>query len=93
MTAKYAGGCAHVHVTTNAEPIDNHGSDGVRYWAAAARLGTDAAFDEGQMKVGRRLAVKILNAAKFKNPDELVKLIPGMMAEDVRYTKFTDKKM
>jgi hypothetical protein len=33
------------------------------------------------------------NAAKFKNPDELVKLIPGMMAEDVRYTKFTDKKM
>ena len=53
------------NVVVPAEPIDNHGADGVRYWAAAARLGTDAAFDEGQMKVGRRLAVKILNAAKF----------------------------
>jgi hypothetical protein len=24
MTTKYAGGCAHVHVTASAEPIDNH---------------------------------------------------------------------
>jgi valyl-tRNA synthetase len=53
------------NVVVPAEPIDNHGADAVRYWAAAARLGTDAAFDEGQMKVGRRLAIKVLNAAKF----------------------------
>lgn len=47
------------------ELLEEHGSDGVRYWAASARLGTDAAFDVGQMKIGRRLANKVLNAARF----------------------------
>ncbi|MBT1173250.1 valine--tRNA ligase [Bifidobacterium sp. MA2] len=47
------------------KPIEQFGADAVRYWAAAARLGLDATYDEGQMKIGRRLAIKLLNATKF----------------------------
>lgn len=47
------------------EPIAKFGPDAVRYWAACARLGLDATYDEGQMKIGRRLAIKLLNATKF----------------------------
>lgn len=47
------------------EPIDKFGADAVRYWAASAKLGLDATYDEGQMKIGRRLAIKLLNATKF----------------------------
>ena len=56
------------NVVTPADILDQHGSDAVRYWAASSRLGTDAAFDPQnptQIKIGRRLAIKILNAAKF----------------------------
>ena len=53
------------HVTTPMQLLEEIGSDGVRYWAARGRPGTDTADDPKQMKVGRRLAVKVLNASKF----------------------------
>lgn len=56
------------NVVTPQAMLTSHGSDAVRYWAASSKLGTDAAFDPENpklMKIGRRLAIKVLNASKF----------------------------
>ena len=53
------------NVVTPQHLLDRYGADGVRYWAALARPGVDTAFDEMQMKNGKRLATKLRNAARF----------------------------
>ncbi|MBS1846826.1 MAG: valine--tRNA ligase [Actinobacteria bacterium] len=53
------------NVVTPIALLETYGTDAVRYWSTSARPGTDTAFDEGQFKIGRRLAIKILNASRF----------------------------
>ena len=67
------------NATTPLGMLEEHGTDAVRYWAAAARPGVDTIDDPGQVKVGRRLAIKLLNASTFalsfgelpEGPDEV----------------------
>ncbi len=53
------------NVITPMPLLERHGADALRYWAASGRPGTDTAVDEAQMKIGRRLAIKVLNVTKF----------------------------
>ena len=53
------------NVVTPMDLLVQSGSDAVRYWAANGRPGADLAFDPAQIKVGRRLATKLLNASRF----------------------------
>jgi valyl-tRNA synthetase len=53
------------NVVVPTDVLNEFGSDAVRYWAASAKLGADTAYEIAQMKIGRRLAIKLLNASKF----------------------------
>ncbi len=76
------------NVVTPADILAQHGTDAVRYWAASSRLGADAAFDPQnptQVRIGRRLAIKVLNAAKF--------VLSFPVPEDARITHALDASM
>ena len=53
------------NVVTPMPLVEEYGADALRYWACNGRPGVDTAVDFGVMKVGRKLAIKVLNASKF----------------------------
>jgi valyl-tRNA synthetase len=53
------------NVVTPSHLLEQYSSDAVRYWAARARLGVDTAYDEAVFGNGKRLGIKLFNAAKF----------------------------
>jgi len=53
------------NVVTPMPLVEKHGADALRYWACNGRPGVDTAADEGVMRIGRKLAIKVLNVSKF----------------------------
>jgi valyl-tRNA synthetase len=53
------------NIVTPMPLLETYGTDAMRYWSLSARPGIDTAFSEDQLKVGRRLATKLLNVTKF----------------------------
>ena len=66
--------------------IQKHGADAVRYWASGAKPGRDATIDPNEFKIGRRLAMKVLNASKFA-------LTFGDVDEDAPVTEPVDRAL
>jgi valyl-tRNA synthetase len=81
------------NVVTPLPLIEEHGAEAIRYWACKGRPGADTAVDFGVMKIGRRLAIKVLNASRFvlnfggsDNPDDITEPLDRAMLASLQAT-------
>ncbi len=78
---------SHGNVVTPENLLQKYSSDGVRYWAAKARLGVDTAYDEAMFQNGKRLVTKLYNASKFSASHllehDLSALTPDRVCEEL----------
>jgi valyl-tRNA synthetase len=79
--------------TTPRQTIDRYGADAVRYWAANGRSGVDIAYDDNQMRIGRRLGMKLLNASQFVRRLGVPGLGAGSAAVDRPVMSTVDRSM
>jgi len=79
------------NVVTPVDLIRDKGSDVVRYWASTSRLGSDTAFSEDVLKIGKKLVTKLWNATSFAamHLDKLIEK-PTTAAADVASGKITE---
>jgi valyl-tRNA synthetase len=70
--------------------LEKFSPDAVRYWAAKAKLGLDAVFEEEQMRIGRRLAIKFLNASKFSLNMSDGASISNLHQENIQFHKIDE---
>lgn len=45
--------------------VRKYGADSLRYWAAGSQLGNDLRYNETDVKIGRKLIIKLWNAARY----------------------------
>jgi len=72
---------------TPTDALERFGADALRHWAAGKRAGVDTTLDEGQLRVGRRLATKLLHASRF------VLALDGRAAAGAEVSEALDRAM
>jgi len=79
------------NVVTPVGLIEEKSSDVVRYWASTSRLGSDTAFSEDLLKIGRKLVNKLWNATSFASLHlEKISEKPTTPANDIASGKISE---
>lgn len=81
------------NVITPVELIRDQSADAVRFWASTSKLGTDTAFSEDVLKIGKKLVNKLWNATKFASTHFHLlceKGVTSTAAEDIKNGVITE---